>query len=174
MIYLEDEIEDGIEKYENAKILYNYKNEVVKCEEKSVECIFCLENIDSYGLCHLKCKHVFHGYCFLKYIKYCKKDIHCPLCRDKVTKERIEDIYDYYYRNILEEIDKLNSEIIKRKNKIFIINFKKFFGMNVFNINEEFMMMELDILKQEKMFFRKELYNINFYFFTYLHQNGII
>lgn len=174
MIYLEYD-DDIIEKYDNALKIFKYTGKMpILIKDEEIECIFCLENIRGNGLCHLKCKHIFHGYCFLKYIGYCKNGVYCPMCRDKVSSERIDDIYDYYYQNILNQIDRINSEINTRRNKIFMMNVRRLFRMKKIEYKEEFMMMELDILNQEKVFFKSELRKINSYFFAYLNRSGII
>ena len=142
----------------------------VKCGE---ECVFCLSDIEENNKCTLGCKHVFHTECFLNYLNYTHHGIRCPTCRTSIKLEHIDKIYDNYYKKVLYCIDTTNKEIANRSLQLLYMNIKRVFTCKT-NKMYKFLILEMDILRQEKKIYNEEIKQLNLCFLNYLKLHKLI
>lgn len=97
-------------------------------------CIICLDEINSdQHITILKCSHIYHHECFLKYILYglnkIKQNniIQCPLCRTCIKSIFYIDYLYYKQLDLIKDTKLLKRKKHKLQNKIYILNMKQYF-----------------------------------------------
>lgn len=91
------------EKGHTEKTCLSEFQNIERIDNKNTECSICLSKVNK-PMCKTKCGHIFHITCLKEWLK---KNITCPLCREKILPADPDDVLCLILGNIMDNIDEI-------------------------------------------------------------------